>query len=162
MAQLEFDTWYRTERPKVVASIAAITARPSIAAEAADEAFTRAVERWARVEAMTSPGGWVTRTALNVARRKLRREGQEGRLWRRATAEVPVEAPPPMWPSDLWAALDALTPREREAMVLRHVADLSTKDVATVMGVSQGTVSSTLHSARARLVAELAKEVTDV
>lgn len=162
MAQLEFDTWYRSERPKVVASVAAITARPSLAAEAADEAFTRAVERWPRVGGMASPGGWVHRTALNVARRKLRREGQEGRLWRRISADVPKEAPPPMWPSDLWTALEALTPREREAMVLRHVGDLSTKDVATVMGVSQGTVSSTLHSARARLVDELAKEATDV
>ena len=162
MAQLDFDTWYGDERPRVVASITAITGRASLASEATDEAFARAFERWQRVCAMASPGGWVHRTALNVARRRLRREGQEGRLWRVASAGVGWESPPPMWPPDLWDALAALTPREREAMVLRHVADLSTNDVAAAMGVSQGTVSSTLHSARARLVAELAKEATDV
>jgi RNA polymerase sigma-70 factor, ECF subfamily len=162
MAQLEFDPWYRSERPKVVASVAAIIGRPSLAADAADEAFTRAFERWRRVATMDSPGGWVHRTALNVARRRLRREGQEGRLWRSASAGRPVESPPPMWPLDLWAALRALAPREREALVLRHVADLSTQDVASAMGVSQGTVKSTLYSARARLAIELTKEVTDV
>ncbi len=162
MAQLDFDTWYRDERPKVVASVTAITGRASLASEAADEAFTRAFERWQRVAAMVSPGGWVNRTALNVAHRRLRRERQEGRLWRTASAGAQRESPPPMWPADLWEALAALTPREREAMVLRHVADLSTNDVAAAMGISQGTVSSTLHSARARLTAELAKEATDV
>jgi RNA polymerase sigma-70 factor (ECF subfamily) len=110
---------------------------------------------------MESPGGWVHRTALNVARRRLRREKLEGRLMRRAAAGVPAEAPPPTWPFELWDALRRLTPREREAMVLRHVADLSTADVAAVMGVSTGTVTSTLSTARARMATEHSEEVSD-
>lgn len=162
MPPIDFDAWYRRERPRVVASVAAITGHPSLAVEAADEAFTRAFERWRSVSAMQSPGGWVHRTALNVARRRLRRSGQERRLWRLVANGSTPEAPPPTWPLDLWMLLQKLAPREREAMVLRHVADLSTKDVAAVMGVSQGTVSSTLHAARARLAGELDKEATDV
>ncbi|HTN99094.1 MAG TPA: sigma factor [Microthrixaceae bacterium] len=80
MGDLDFDSWYLAERPKVVASIAAITGRPSLAEEAADEAFTRAVERWRRVSQMESPGGWVHRTALNVARRRFSRSLTERRL----------------------------------------------------------------------------------
>ncbi|MGI8756738.1 MAG: sigma factor [Acidimicrobiales bacterium] len=72
-----FDDWYREERPKVVASVTAITGRSTIASDSADEAFTRAVERWRRVSQMSSPAGWVHQTALNVARRTLRREAHE-------------------------------------------------------------------------------------
>lgn len=158
---VDFDGWYRAERPKVEAAVAAITGRPSIAPEATDEAFTRAVERWRRVSAMDSPGGWVHRTALNVARRRLRREKVERSLLRKVAASTQEDAPPPDWPLELWEVLKTLPPREREAVVLRHVADLSTTAIAEVMGVSRGTVSSTLHSARSRMSAEHEKVITD-
>lgn len=151
-----FDDWYRQERPKVVASIAAITGRPSLASDVADEAFTRAVERWSRVGSMASPGGWVNRTALNVARRRLRRDGHERRLLRTSAVNTTTEAAPPDWPLELWDALRALSPREREAIVLRHVSDLTINDVAAAMGVAPGTVGSTLHRARRRLALALA------
>lgn len=41
-----FESWYLREHPRVVSAVAAITGRPSLAADAADEAFTRACERW--------------------------------------------------------------------------------------------------------------------
>lgn len=110
---------------------------------------------------MESPGGWVHRTALNVARRRLRRERIERSLLHKVAAAAPFAAPPPAWPLELWEVLAVLPPREREAVVLRHVADLSTKAIAEVMGVSRGTVSSTLHSARARMSAAHKEENTD-
>lgn len=158
---VDFDDWYRAERPKVEAAVAAITGHQSIAPDAADEAFTRAVERWRRVSTMESPGGWVHRTALNVARRRLRREKIERSLLRKVAAGTPNVSAPPAWPLELWEVLRALPPREREAVVLGHVADLSTQAVAEVMGVSSGTVSSTLHSARARMSAAHEQEITD-
>lgn len=161
VGDMDFDDWYRAERPKVEAAVAAITGRPSIAPEATDEAFTRAVERWRRVSSMESPGGWVHRTALNIARRRLRRERIERSLLRKVAAGTPVSAPPADWPIELWEVLAALAPREREAVVLRHVADLSTKAIAEVMGVSRGTVSSTLHSARSRMTAAHEEEIAD-
>lgn len=36
MSTLNFDSWYLGERPKVVASVAAITGHTSVAADAAD------------------------------------------------------------------------------------------------------------------------------
>ena len=39
--------------------------------------------------------------------------------------------------------------------MLRYVLDLEQHDVASAMGVSPGTVASTLHTARARLHAAL-------
>jgi RNA polymerase sigma factor (sigma-70 family) len=44
------------------------------------------------------------------------------------------------------AALNELSEAQREAVVLRHVLDVSTRDAATVMGVSENTLKS--HVAR--------------
>jgi RNA polymerase sigma-70 factor (ECF subfamily) len=158
----DFEVWYLQEHPRVVAAVAAITGRPSVAADAADEAFTRACERWDRVRHMASPGGWAHRTALNVARRRLRRSDHELRLLRWFTVSHEPEALPPTWSVEVWDALRALPPREREAIVLHHVGDLPVADVAKAMGVTTGTVSSTLSSARHRLAGLLADPVTPV
>lgn len=151
MDEPDFESWYLREHPRVVSAVAAITGRPSIAADAADEAFTRACERWDRVRSMASPGGWVHRTALNVARRKLRRAHHEHRLLRLVFATEAREAAPPAWSAEMWAALRQLPRREREVVVLRHVADLTHAEVAQVLGIKPGTVSSTLAAGRARL-----------
>jgi RNA polymerase sigma factor (sigma-70 family) len=44
------------------------------------------------------------------------------------------------------AALQGLTARQREAIVLRYYADLSEAEIATAMGISRGAVKS--HTAR--------------
>ena len=44
------------------------------------------------------------------------------------------------------AALRALPPRQREALVLRYYADLSEAQIASAMGISKGAVKS--HAAR--------------
>jgi RNA polymerase sigma-70 factor (ECF subfamily) len=152
----EFEAWYLREHGRVVSTVAAVTGRPSIAGECADEAFTRACERWASVRGMASPGGWVTTVALNEARRRLRRAGHERRLLVWVASTAPVEAPPPAWSPEVWEALAALPRREREAVALRYVADLPVGRIATIMGVAPGTAASTLHSARARLARVLA------
>jgi RNA polymerase sigma-70 factor (ECF subfamily) len=165
MDELDFEAWYLGEHPRVVSAVAAITGRTGLAAEAADEAFVRAYERWARLRMMDSPGGWVHRTALNVARRRLRRADHEHRLLRRLGTPREPEAAPPTWSIEVWEALRRLPRREREAIVLRHVADLPVAQVAEAMGIASGTVASCLFSARTRLAELLAEpsleETTD-
>jgi RNA polymerase sigma-70 factor (ECF subfamily) len=158
----EFDAWYVREHPRVVAALAAITGRPELAADAADEAFVRACERWGRVGRMASPGGWVHTTALNVARRQLRRTEHERRVVARITispGDASPSAPEPApdgWSPEMWTALLALPPRERQAVAWRYVAGLPVAEVAAAMGVAVGTVTSALHAARGRLAVALA------
>ena len=45
--------------------------------------------------------------------------------------------------------------RQREAVVLRYVADLREREVATVMGISEGAASAALSAARRSLAARL-------
>jgi RNA polymerase sigma-70 factor, ECF subfamily len=51
----------------------------------------------------------------------------------------------------LMRALDALPPLAREILVLREVEEMSYAEIATVLGVPQGTVMSRLSRARADL-----------
>jgi RNA polymerase sigma-70 factor (ECF subfamily) len=58
-------------------------------------------------------------------------------------------------------ALDAVTPLFREILVLREIEDMSYVEIATVLGVPQGTVMSRLSRARGELrlrYKELAQE----
>lgn len=52
-----FDAWYRQEHPRLVATLVLLTGNLAQAADAVDEACARALERWDRVRAMTSPTG---------------------------------------------------------------------------------------------------------
>jgi RNA polymerase sigma-70 factor (ECF subfamily) len=51
----------------------------------------------------------------------------------------------------LTRALDALTPLFREVLVLRELEEMSYGEIATVLGIPQGTVMSRLSRARAEL-----------
>ncbi len=55
-------------------------------------------------------------------------------------------------------AVRGLPPRQREALVLRYYLDLSERDAAAAMGVSQGTVKSTTARALAALGRMLMEE----
>jgi RNA polymerase sigma-70 factor (ECF subfamily) len=61
----------------------------------------------------------------------------------------------------LTRALDRMTPLFREVLVLREIEEMSYAEIATVLGVPQGTVMSRLSRARAELrqrFKELARE----
>lgn len=124
-----------------------------VAADVTDEALARALRHWQRISAMQSPEGWTYRVAVNVWRRQARRRSMERRLLPRLVSRQVVAAPA----GEVWDVVRSLTPRQREAVVLRYVADLAEPDIAQAMGVSRGTVASTLSDARRSLAGLLAE-----
>ena len=157
----DFDGWYAELRPTMARALAVWCGDAALAADALDEAFVRAVERWDRVSGMDARAGWVWRTATNVIRRRMRRVDLEQQALRRHNANG-VDSSPAAGGDDidLLRALRHLPERQRTAVVLHYVADLSHADVAELMGITTGTVAATLHQARARL-AELVGEPDD-
>ncbi len=150
-----FEDWYRGEYRNLVRSLVLITGNAEVAVDAASEACARALERWGQVSVMTSPSGWAYAVGLNVARRSLRHTRVETLLLRRVAPPPPIREEAP----ELWEAVRQLPRRQRVAVVLHYVADLSQKDVASAMGVAEGTVAATLHSARKRLADALGQTV---
>src|SRR4051812_16778957 len=98
-----FEAWYLREHPRLVSALTVVARNVDVAADVTDEAFARASERWARVSRMESSAGWVYTTALNVLRRKARRQQLEWSLLRRMPPEG--RAVPPDWSSEVWDAL---------------------------------------------------------
>jgi DNA-directed RNA polymerase specialized sigma24 family protein len=139
-----FETWYRVVHPRIVATLTLATGRYDEAAEAADEAMARALERWDRVARMDRPDGWAYRVAFNVVRSRLRRRALERRLLHRA---APVQRTMPAPAGEAWSAVRFLSRRQREVIVLRYIADLPRAEIAHVLGISEGTVGSTLFDA---------------
>ena len=149
----DFEAWYRAQHPRLIATLLLITGDLEVAREAVDEAFARALERWPRVSTMESPTGWTFQVARNVCRRRLRRAALERRLL--ARAQRPAEVPAPA--GELWHLVVALAPRQREVVVLRYVADLPEADIASVLGISRSTVSTTLRDAHERLAGQVSE-----
>jgi RNA polymerase sigma factor (sigma-70 family) len=156
----DFEHWYAREHPRVLAACAALTGEMDEAGEATDEAFTRALARWTEVSSMLSPGGWVQVVALNHLKRNLRRRRAERRLARLSPADL-ARAKAPVPDPDLWACVAQLPARQRAAIVLRYVHDLPEGAIAEAMGISRGTVASTLAAGRASLQRRLPLTIAD-
>ena len=150
-----FIAWYRLEYPRVLAVLAVTAGSLEAAREAAAEGFARAYERWDRVSLMGSPAGWTYRVSLNELKRVTRRATRE-RLLLRAHASTPTTVVTiDEERADVWKAVAALPRRQRTAVVLRYVADMTELAIAEVMRIHVGTVSATLNAARRRLGALL-------
>ncbi len=111
------------------------------AEDVAQEALARASTRWPRLA--DRPEGWVSRVASNLAIDRYRR-----RRRRPPPMTGPLGLVDPLLGerADLVAALRRLPRRQREAVVLRYLADLSEAQVALEMGCSVGAVKS--HGSR--------------
>lgn len=112
-----------------------------VAEELTQDTLVKICQHWPRVRRMDNVDGWVTTTALNMARSWWRRRYAERRTKRRAAA-----GPLGIEPSDaagaiaLRNAVAALPRRQREAIILRYWADLSVDATAQTMGCAAGTV----------------------
>ena len=72
-----FDDFYRAHRDDMARALGLALRDAALGAEAADEAFARACQRWGTVGAYANPQGWVYRVGLNWARSWLRRVRRE-------------------------------------------------------------------------------------
>jgi RNA polymerase sigma-70 factor (ECF subfamily) len=157
----DFDDWYRSESPRMVGVLHAAVGDRALAEDAVAEAFARAWSDWRKVRSMERRTGWVYRVALNLCRSSFRRRRLERRHLDRSAPAPEVAAPEP-GDDQLLVALDGLSDRARTAVVLRYAADLTEPEVAVAMGVSRGTVATTLHRARRALADSLASAEVEI
>jgi RNA polymerase sigma-70 factor (ECF subfamily) len=102
-----------------------------------------------------SLAAWVWRIAFRIALGN-RRNGR-----RELALDELVEAsplPPPERDPGLAQALRRLSPQRRLIVFLRYFAELPYADIASLCGISEGTVAATLAHARADLQRDLERE----
>jgi len=107
------------------------------AEDCAQEALARLLARIRQVPSAAAVP-WVARVSTNLAIDRWRK------LERARVRQPPAVTPTPLdvRRGDLVRALRALPARQREAVVLRHLLDLSERDTATALGCTTGTVKS--------------------
>ena len=100
----------------------------------------------------------VTRS-IDESRRRARARAAAARLGGQATA--PVEIQERALGADVQRALQMLPPRERACVVLRQVEDMSVRETAAALGLSEGAVKRYTADGTARLDAALGTTTTD-
>jgi len=149
------ETLFRAHYARMVRSLAVAGGDREDAADAVQEAFIQLCLHWSRVSTYEDPVAWVRRVAVN------RLSNRRRSLRRRATALLRFGAQEHAPASDhsstgssngeLADALERLPRRQRVAVALYYLEDLSVAEVARAMGISEGSVNTHLHRARAAL-----------
>lgn len=132
------------------------------AEDAVAEAFVR-VYRQMRRGAVRDPRAYVRRAVVNEVNSRFRRLALERREAAKRSADDRGERAADDAVADtdeMFAALRQLSERQRTVVVLRFYEDLPEKAIAEAMGISIGTVKSTLHRGMERLRALLGEEVS--
>jgi RNA polymerase sigma-70 factor (ECF subfamily) len=118
------------------------------AAESVQAAFAEALEKWDAVRATDSPSAWLRRTAISDLRARYRSGGENRRPAPPSSPTRPDGSPTIRILPELEAALAPLPVRQRLAMSLFYVSDLSVNEVADAMGISRRAVRAALRSGR--------------
>lgn len=154
-----FDGFYLARHANMVRALSLALGDNTLGREAADEGFTRALQRWSKVGRYENPSGWVYRAGLNWARsrrRKLRREVRRHEP-DAATAEslaAPAEVDHRTDPS-IVAALAELPLEQRSVVIARYYLDWSEADIADALDIAPGTVKSRASRALSQLAQTL-------
>ena len=135
-----------------------------LADELAAETFVLAFERRASSRATGSVLPWLYGIATNLLRHSRRAESRQLRAfgrsgvdrWAAYEDEAVSRVDGGRLDGRLAIALAAMRPRERDALLLYALADLSYDEVASALDVPVGTVRTWLHRARRTAQRELA------
>ncbi len=146
----DLDELYDASYRRLVVQLYALCGDLADAEDAVQEAFVTALRKRSDFARVSSPEAWLRTVALN----QLRRGWRHAAVVRRYQGKVPgpqhsVEIGPEH--VAIVTALAEVDPDQREVVVLHHLADLGTADIAAELGVPEGTVKSRLSRARARL-----------
>jgi RNA polymerase sigma-70 factor (ECF subfamily) len=138
-------TFCRQEQARLVGALALYVGDQAVAEELAQEALIRLCQHWPRVSGSPAPRAWLHGVAMNLARSWWRRWYAERRALARHGGVVDRADRDTADATDAVAvrrAVAGLPPRQRQALVLRHYADLTVRDVASQMGCAEGTVKA--------------------
>jgi RNA polymerase sigma-70 factor (sigma-E family) len=154
---LDFEEYVRTRQDALMRSARRLVSDPLDAQDLLQTALARTYGNWDGIADKSLADAYLRRVMINT----------RTEWWRsRRLREVPTEALPDVACVDnsaeqyadrelLIEVLKGLAPKQRSVVVLRLWEQLSTEETAETLGMSTGTVKSTLHRSLARLRTEL-------
>ena len=132
-----------------------------LAQDLTQETFVRAFRQLRSFRFRSKFSTWLFRIARNVGIDALRSRARQENLLLRITPAPPAAGPE--LGNELSAAVQSLTPKLREALLLVEVVGLTCSEAGDVLGIPEGTVKSRLFRSREHLVRWLhaGEEVAD-
>ncbi|HRW38234.1 MAG: sigma-70 family RNA polymerase sigma factor [Acidimicrobiales bacterium] len=159
-----FDAFYRAMAPRLVVLGRAITGSTAVAEEVAQEALFVAHRRWTKVATLDRPDLWVRRVAANRCISIWRRRAVEHRANQRYERSAGTAVPDPaaeLGDDALWAEVRRLPQRQAAALTMHYVDQLTTAEIAAVLGCRSSTVQTHLARGRATLAERLSAHEED-
>jgi RNA polymerase sigma-70 factor (ECF subfamily) len=141
----EFTVFVKDTEPRLSYALAAAYG-VEVGRESTADALAYAWENWGKVRGMENPSGYLYRVGQSSARR-----------YRKPRLLFPTISPselPEVEPA-LPAALTALSPAQRTAVVLVHVLEWSEREAAGLLGVDRSTIRRHCERGLAKLRAAL-------
>ncbi|GAA5057424.1 SigE family RNA polymerase sigma factor [Thermocatellispora tengchongensis] len=152
----EFRAYVKTRGPALLRTAYQLTGHPADAEDLLQSALAKTYLAWDRIQDRAALDGYVRRAMVNIniswwRRRKLEEYPSE------ELPEPPAHVAPGNEPihERLEEALDRLPDRMRAAIVLRYYEDMTEPEIAKTLGISVGTVKSTVSRAMAKLRGDL-------
>jgi RNA polymerase sigma-70 factor, ECF subfamily len=161
-AQFAVAEAFRAEWGKVVAHLIRVTGNWDLAEECAQDAFTKALESWARDGVPTNPAGWLKTTARNRAYDRLRRESLGQAKFRQLAVTAPFTGEAGADADDsgivddrlrlLFTCCHPAVAREAQvALALRTLLGLTTVEIARAFLVGEETMAKRLVRAKHKI-----------
>jgi RNA polymerase sigma-70 factor (ECF subfamily) len=156
--RVDFGAHLEANYQRLVAQLYAITLDPGEAHDVVQDAYSRAWRSWVEVGRSPDPSAWIRRVAVRATMRS----------WRRVLARFGICRPKGVGEGAdartraLLAALGRLSPAERRAVVLFHMAGSSLEEIAALERVSVTLVQSRLAKARHVVTEGMADVLPDV
>jgi len=149
-AQTDFDAGavFRAEQPALLRHLLYMTGDRALAEDLAQEAFGRLVQA-ADMEDVRNPRAWLMKVASNLAYNHFRGEGRRTEREIRTAADGDALAPDIDAVVDVRRCLEALDPRDRAVLMLRH-SGFSYAEIADSVGLAANSIGTTLARAQRR------------
>lgn len=150
----DFEVFFEQHHERLFRALWLLTRNRQEAEEVMQEAFLRLWERWDKVIGGPDPTGYLYRTALNVWRSRLRRAAVAARkVIHHIQADDEIAKVEER--DAVVRALAPLPPRQRAAIVLIDVLDLSSERAGEALGIKPVTARVLASRARAALAKEM-------
>jgi len=152
---------FRDNAGRSVAALIRMFGDIDLAEDTVQDAFAVALHRWPTDGLPPNPGAWITTTARNRARDRLRRDARERLLFAQGATQLSADAPQeeekPVQDDRLRLIFTcchpALSPEARVALTLRLLGGLSTEQVARAFLISEPTMAQRLVRAKHKIKA---------
>lgn len=145
----EFEAFFVESYGGLHRTLTVVIGDAELAADALQDAFQRAYVRWNKIRRYDAPAAWVRHVAINRSRDLIRSNDRRLRNEERAAGpDLVVEEPAD---DSLLSLLRPLPERQRTAMALHYLEDLSVEQVADEMGISGGAVKYHLNQGREKI-----------